>query len=303
VYADWLQSRGDPRGELIVRMVNDTDPLAYMKKHKQALYGGLIGRVVPSLSSPPFIWEFGFIHRVELERERKFRPISPVLDSVLAHPSGALVTELQLGSDDLADIRNSLERVVRAGPPLRELEILSGSPIGDLTTVLQTFRDLEVLSVKIRARRGDPDQLDPATLHSIAKHAPASLRRLEIRVGSGRVAFVDLAPLFARTDLVNLTSLAIRDVRFGDQLVDAVIAAPFAAQLTTLDLCVTELDEAATHRLAAGRAKLVALKELAVSHELIAPSVDLGPTTNWRWESADTRLDSMLEARFRPTWE
>lgn len=282
VYADWLQSRGDPRGALIVQMVNGVDPMPYVKKHKKALFGALVARVVPPLDKPPFIWHNGFIKRVELERERKFRPISPVLQTLLAHPSGALLTEAELGSDDLADIRTALDLLVAARAPLRWLEILSGSEIGDLGPALKTFRNLRILVVKVRARNREPHVMAPITLRSIAAHAPPSLRWLSVRVGGGP-SLGDLLPLFER-ELPHLTTLEIIDARFGDPLVDALLAAPFAKQLTKVRLALTELDAGAERRLRDG---LPALAEL---------DLDGG-------ESVDLDLDDMVRARFRPGWE
>lgn len=256
VYADWLQGHGDPRGELIVQMVNGVDPLPHLKKHKKALYGSLVNRIVPAWDKAPMIWRFGFIHRVELEREEKYRPISPVLATVLAHPSGALLVEASLGSEDLADIRNSLDMLVRAAPPLRALEIYSGSAIGDLTPVLTAFRELHTLVVKVRARNGHPDSMSPQTLRSLAAHAPPTLRKLALRVGIGPT-FSDLEPLFRRTDLTALTHLQLRDTHFDGQLDAALKSAPFAAQLEAIDLEATdivdhELDDMAKARFRPG---------------------------------------------------
>jgi uncharacterized protein (TIGR02996 family) len=282
VYADWLQSRGDPRGELIVQMVNGLDPMPLLKKHKKLLYGSLINRIVPPHDKPPFIWRNGFIQRVELEREEKYRPISPVLQALLAHPSSALLVEAQLGSDDLADIRKSLDLLVQAAPPLLLLSLVSGSEIGDLMPALTAFTNLRVLVVKVRARNREPHVMAPVTLRSIAQHAPRSLRLLTVRVGSGPT-LADLAPLFHR-ELPNLTTLKIRDAPFGDPLVDLLLAAPFASQIESLDLAMTELDASAERRL---RDALPALQTLELTGT----------------EPADSQLDGMVRARFRPGWE
>jgi hypothetical protein len=188
--------------------------------------------------------------------------------------------------------------IVRAGPPLRMLEIASASEVGDLSDVLRAFRDLSILSVKIRARDGKPRSLASSTLRSIAAHAPPSLRRLDLRIGTG-AAFSDLAPLFRRTDLTKLEYLTVRDARFGEQLVDAVLGAPFAQQLATLDLALTELDASAAERLAAGRPP--ALTALFLSESVVAGS-SLQYMNIW-FEPIDHDLDEMLKVRFRPTWE
>jgi len=103
VYADWLQHRGDPRGELIALQLAREAELArgakgpskllaaigkHVARHAATLLGGLAA-LVPDLhdvAAPPFVWRFGFIHRVVLERHGA-GDLGAIAREVLGHPS------------------------------------------------------------------------------------------------------------------------------------------------------------------------------------------------------------------------
>jgi uncharacterized protein (TIGR02996 family) len=70
VYADWLQQRGDPRGELIVLQHRGQDDAArgLLQRHAEHFYGGLSAR--PSLLD--VTWHLGFFRacRFSLDDDR-----------------------------------------------------------------------------------------------------------------------------------------------------------------------------------------------------------------------------------------
>ena len=309
VYADWLQAKGDPRGELIVQMNSGVDVKEYVKAHKRSLFGPLAGRVTPPLDQPPMIWKLGFIHRIELERERHGKDIAPLVTSILDHASGAVVAEAILRSDDEADLSAAIGALVRAAPPLRIVEIASKLPMGDFSELLTTFDKLTRLSIKIRSRRRECPGISPRSLQSIARTAPSSLERLEIRCGTGDATFADIAPLFARTDLARLTHLRIRDARFGDALVDAALAAPFASQLAVLDFGMCDLSLDAVKRLVAAKDRFPALVELWVSRGNMVPAAHaLLPqfakhVVELSREPVDVTLEEISKARYSRGWE
>ncbi len=319
VYADWLQARGDPRGELIALQISELTEqrdveaaiTALVKRHRASLYGALAaGRTMPKHREPPLIWRFGFIHRVELEREAKGRPIAPILEAVLQHPSGRLVTELVLRSDDPGDLRAALAVLVRLVPPaLRVLELASRAAIGDLAAVLATASRLERLSVKVRSRRRVSPGLDRDAGRSVANHVPSSVSRLELRCGTGGVELEDLGPLFVRADLTSLTHLRIRDARFADALVPALLAAPFARQLVVLDLGMCELTDATARLLVAHVPELPALVELWLTRgrmsklalDLLTAAVP--HVVDLAREPIDATLEQINRARYGSVWE
>ena len=80
VYADWLQSHGDPRGELItlqhaMRARNDIEEFARFRKHEEVLRNqhavGWLGEVVAgSLHRTYFEWRMGFVDAARLDAPR-----------------------------------------------------------------------------------------------------------------------------------------------------------------------------------------------------------------------------------------
>ncbi len=308
VYADWLQAQGDPRGELIVRMSHGAEVHELVKTHKRHLFGSLAPRILPPLNEPPLIWRLGFIHRIELERERRGKDIAPQLEMILTHPSGALVVEAVLRSDDLADLRATLAILVRVAPPLRVLEIASATEIGDLGEVLEAFPKLKRLSVKMRSRRQQAPGVAPSTLRSVAAGVPATVERLELRIGAGEATAADLAPLFAR-ELPRLTHLRLRDAPFADELVGAVLAAPFVGQLAVLDFGLGALSLEAARELAGGKEQLRSLVELWVSHDRVPIAAMPGlarlakNVVELSREPVDVGLAELAKKRYARSWE
>ncbi|HET9990635.1 MAG TPA: hypothetical protein VFQ65_19030, partial [Kofleriaceae bacterium] len=82
-------------------------------------------------------------------------------------------------------------------------------------------------------------------------------------------ALEDIAPLFARTDLPRLESLALRNCEYADELCLALVRAPLFAQIRRLDLSLGCLTSVGVAALAGhGLGKLTALD---VSANYLAP--------------------------------
>src|SRR5262249_7183591 len=117
VYADWLQSRGDPRGELIMmqhamRAAGNTTGFAKYKAHEEQLRAkherAWLGEVVVEAASHRqcyFTWAMGFVDSATLHNGRGPYYASPVdgdpslaqlLAALLASPCGWLVRNLTL---------------------------------------------------------------------------------------------------------------------------------------------------------------------------------------------------------------
>src|SRR5262245_56532825 len=95
VYGDWLQRRGDLRGEWIALSLaadaqRSTNPRRrppaqialgkFLTKHARTLLGPMakLVRDLTDLTAPPFIWRSGYIARAELGPAAD-RPILPVV--------------------------------------------------------------------------------------------------------------------------------------------------------------------------------------------------------------------------------
>ncbi|MFT3697069.1 MAG: TIGR02996 domain-containing protein [Kofleriaceae bacterium] len=105
VYADWLQSQGDPRGDLIALSLAGDDAAAggLMIKKGSALLGPLVDhqRSYDDENTENFTWRWGFIDRARLSFDENMSnkrvDLKQVLSDLLDHPSGHLVRELVFG--------------------------------------------------------------------------------------------------------------------------------------------------------------------------------------------------------------
>jgi uncharacterized protein (TIGR02996 family) len=160
VYADWLQSQGDPRGQL---MALQLAPEPHSQEHARA-----IGREIaahPAYYYGPlavhrkhavFRWQFGFIHDVNLGHIESGEPAG-VLEQVLKHPSGRFLVDLTIRPrnvepEDAQPIIDALERL--APPTLRSIHMYA-KPGVDLRRLWSALPRLRVLSlVQSRCRIG-----------------------------------------------------------------------------------------------------------------------------------------------------
>ncbi len=99
VYGDWLQTRNDPRGELIaLQAAQSRDPddkkLAQRAtKHLQAHSDVLIGALGNHGKKLRLVWRWGFLRGAELELDRAALP--GVLRALVRHPSSRFLTWLR----------------------------------------------------------------------------------------------------------------------------------------------------------------------------------------------------------------
>ena len=108
VYADWLQSRGDPRGELItlqhaMRAAGNTEGFAKFRVHEEVLrerhaIEWLGERVVAAGARARFVWAMGFVDSAVLydTRDPDQLVLPDLVAALLASTSGWLVRTLTL---------------------------------------------------------------------------------------------------------------------------------------------------------------------------------------------------------------
>lgn len=309
VYADLLQRRGDPRGELIVlALAADTEraanpkargpkQLAYTKhfvKHAPTLLGRLARHVddVRIPDAPPLIWRGGFIDRIQLASSPK-RDVGAIVQEVLAHPSGRFVRSLALRIDHDSEARAVLGAIETHRPPLRELELFAKAPLTGLSRIWPLVPRLEVLSLTAHSfDLGTPGAgelalptarrvrlfglvLSPDNLAAIVAAPWPVLERLELRLGGALVGrsldFEDLEPLLQRRDLPRLTHLKIRKAVFAGAILRTLATAPLGAQLEVIDLAHGALNPRDTIVVAEHRAHFANLRELWVPTRYLSP--------------------------------
>jgi uncharacterized protein (TIGR02996 family) len=135
VYADWLQSKGDPRGELMALALagKTAEADAFIAKNAATFLGGLAEhqKTYDGEDAQVFTWKYGFIHGARLSHNHyatKFAgKLADVLQMLLAHPSGRFLEELTLtfnndpNEDNLQSLIDVLAEVQR--PTLRKLHL------------------------------------------------------------------------------------------------------------------------------------------------------------------------------------
>jgi hypothetical protein len=154
VFADWLQSRGDPWGELIVMMCNDLRLESYsvVAKHQQQLctHDPLVG----------IAWHRGFVSTIAFSDSHGTDWLAGELAQLFAQPVTALCTELsfagtQLGDDDvraLMRVKPHLDRIDRSGRLDLEGNWFTGPTVRALAHAFPRAR--------LGNQRADPDERD-----------------------------------------------------------------------------------------------------------------------------------------------
>jgi uncharacterized protein (TIGR02996 family) len=188
VYADWLQTQGDPRGELVTvqhGLQGKSGAAATKLKKAQTKLLADHGvhfvppRLAQMLAKPlpkekwrkwhvetsfcKIAWRCGFIHDATLACEMDEDPhkLEELVDELLAHPSARALQELRIGSLGIADqfnYRKVVAALVGAGSPsLRSLDLadfpgedceISWSELGDVSKLYKAFPRLERLRLR-----------------------------------------------------------------------------------------------------------------------------------------------------------
>lgn len=165
VYADWLQSQGDVRGELInVQCGLAADPAsdslldaqtALFKRFGRELLGGLDRHRtinLPLRNLKGLSWRYGFLRAARLRRISA-TPLSKIVQTLLSHPSARFLQHLVLGTAsfgrDVQTHRESLLQLARAPRTLRSLALGDGC-------VAELEDSLESLQVERLVLEGNP---------------------------------------------------------------------------------------------------------------------------------------------------
>jgi uncharacterized protein (TIGR02996 family) len=328
VYADWLQERADPLGELIALGIaaagGADDAVArferHLKLHEARFLGGL-ARHLPNRVA--LRWRHGLVQAIdellelapprwaELLRLRVCdvieaitirRPCPADLDAALAaHAADSLrVLTLEGHSGRLP------ERLLRR--ELRSLTVAGGRLVLGPDALPASIERVELRVYEAAVEGGAPPRLAVRELHVVltapiaAFLAGVQLPRLERLT---LVADAQLAPrlpaLLASLELPALTHLAIRDGALDERTFGELAKLPLAARLSSLALTNLELTDEALRAMARVRGAFSALAELDVSsNELsrdgIAAARDLAPSVISRRQ---LRPGSAMERRVR----
>lgn len=169
VYADWLQSQGDPRGELIAiqhgifqkpefRKWQELTRLEaqLLEKHAAALFGPFADQEMQQ--SVKFTWQLGFMKSVRLATSYDAEhDVADLLAQLLDHPSARFLQEITVGlasTDGENEYQSVIDLLVKKAKPatLRSLFLgdfeypdeteMSWSHIGNASKLWSTFPGL-----------------------------------------------------------------------------------------------------------------------------------------------------------------
>jgi uncharacterized protein (TIGR02996 family) len=297
VYADWLLSRGDPRGDLITlhhALDGQRDPnrvKALREAEKQLLSRHSARLVPPELRGQVehrATWQNGFIRTLFLQLRGNLSD-ADLLRQVLSHPSLRCLTELQLGfwSTGHEPVLAALSQL--APPALRTLQLGRdgyGAVAGASLTALEALPRLERLvlhegfswdrpahrrlkRLELAAgstilwdglRRGR--QSEPA-LQTLAELDGARLPALRALRVTGLNALGSLSRALGSPEFPALSELELDRCADLDGLCAALAASPLLAKLATLQLSDSMTPEGA--RLLAAAGDGLSLERLDVS--------------------------------------
>ena len=306
VYADWLQTHGNPLGNLIV--------LHHARKLKKA--NALAATLdIPDPELATVGWRFGMWEWLHLENGRDwmdaaFDPL-PLAQRLFASPMCAALEELRIGilrwdhnDEDVPTVLGeAANHAWAADLPKLHLGAVDGNidmahhvigTVGKLIT--KTFPNLILLKLhsgdQSWRRKGTFEIAGLALPHLtdlvietcswskkrmkdlVAATLP-NLERLELWFGSAdygaNCTVRDLAPLLDGTVFPRLRTLGLRNAEFANALAEALPAAAIAPRIESLDLSMgTMTDEGAT-ALAAGAKRFKKLKVLSVDDNFLTP--------------------------------
>jgi uncharacterized protein (TIGR02996 family) len=290
VFADWLQSQGDPRGNVMAIAIaaeaagDDKTFAKELKKNIHDLLGPLARYTTPerfAREGDPevFAWRFGVIHGAYLHADRQ-KPIDRALDQILRHASGRFLVELTLVQNER--IQEAIDLLVQRAPAsLRGLRLwqVSNAKLGELWAALPRLRRLSLTGHALALGRIELPELERFEL--VDSQMPAAsarglvsapfpvLEQLRLDFGSGYTtgdaSIDDIFELLARRDLPKLHQLALVRTRYIRELVIELTQSPLAAQLEQLDLSHNQMVDANALELARRRANFPRLASLDVT--------------------------------------
>jgi uncharacterized protein (TIGR02996 family) len=312
VYADWLQERSDPLGELIALGVASAhgagDVAARFERHLKLHEARFLGGLARQLADRVVLrWRYGMVHAIDelaedlppqmwrqllrlrvcelLQSITLRRPCVPELDAAIAAGAAESLRALTMESCSGRLPEQLLRR------ELRSLTVGSGRIVIGPDTFPASLEHLE-LRVSEAALAGElraPLRLDLRELRVVltpqiaAFLAGLQLPRLErLTLGLGAAAEVNVPELLQVLGLPALTHLGIRDGRLDPRAFGELARLPLAARLSSLALTSLELTDEVMRELARARGTFESLTELDVgynelSRDGLAAARDLAP--------------------------
>ncbi|MFT3695841.1 MAG: hypothetical protein QM831_22080 [Kofleriaceae bacterium] len=261
VYADWLESKGMARGELIHLMLRNEGHRTsagyeaieeFIEEHADELLGEVPDEEVATLE-----WRRGFIDALTLDSDEDF---DSALERILCHPSARRLRSLTVGmnGESAAEQSSFVNTLIKWHPDhLRTLFIgsfdgeISWYQVGDVSAIWQGLPSLREVTIRggafelgeiqapaLESLTLQTGGLTSANVASVADAAWPNLKYLDLYFGEHSYGDTELDDV--RTLLENkfpaLRHLGIANCPFVDQAVGLIAESPLAAQLEELNV-------------------------------------------------------------------
>jgi uncharacterized protein (TIGR02996 family) len=306
VYADWLQARGNPRGELIVvqhqRLVADAPELEARERELLARLA-----VVPAGAEGRELsvtWRLGFMRAVRVGRDSwdSKVEVGPTLRHLLTQAAAREVerltiglcgepgdTSLQEAVDVLTDLAPASLRELFLGDfEYPDLSDISGVSVGDLDGLGRALPRLERLRLRggsaelgrldfpnLREFTFETGGLSAESITAITRARWPALERLELWFGDenyGAEGDLDsLQPLLDATGLPALRHLGLVNSGFIGAHLEALARSTVLPQLRSLDLSRGTLDDVSAETLRRFADRFRHLEHLDVTRSYLTP--------------------------------
>jgi uncharacterized protein (TIGR02996 family) len=299
VYADWLQGKGDPLGELIVmQQQNSPAAKALLKKHKETFLGPLANFGDEKYGKGVKLeWQFGFIKHAEIRwdsfSEGDDDPTGDLV-AVLELPTARFLQSLRLGpcaAEDEMSFQALIDAFEETKKPatLRELYLgnvgdwdISSTYTGNFGSIAPLFPKLEKLTLhaggidlgknvslpELTSLAIETGGLSKDDIKEILSLKAPKLERLEIWFGnkhygaSGGVK--DIMPIIDGSAFPKLKHLGIMNCEWVGEASRALVGSKMLKQLESLDLSMGCLSDADIDAMVARKESFAHLKLLNV---------------------------------------
>ncbi|MDX2010370.1 MAG: hypothetical protein SFW67_09280 [Myxococcaceae bacterium] len=269
VYGDWLESRGDVRGELAALFLGGKTEagLKLLERQREVLLGAVAHHLPHEVGD--FTFRHGFLTRARLRRLRsRETDLAALTRAFLERPFARFVTGLRFGlsSHEADNDWSTTLRVVVESLQARQLTSLAfddfgpeeadlaSTPFGDLSRLWKGLPALEHL--RLRSGAGgelgriehprlktfirESGGLSASELSAIVGARWPSLEHLELWTGStslgAEVPAEALRPLIEGSGTPRLTHLGLVDCERSHEILPMLLGSPLLPRLRSLDL-------------------------------------------------------------------
>ncbi|MEO8698673.1 MAG: TIGR02996 domain-containing protein [Kofleriaceae bacterium] len=330
VYADVLQSQGDPLGELIVLQHQGRSTDLVESKGMLGTFAGFVERDSGRRKQRKFAltWQYGFIRTAHIGWEsRGSREDSAAeLRAFLELPVARFLQELVLGpapASDFMGFGHLLDVIAELGKPLALRKLVVGD-IGhwDISSTaaglfapavaaLPYLRSLvahagdislgHLVHTELRELAIQTGGIGTDVLEQLCRSELPKLERLELWFGTpnygGTTEVGDIAPILDG-HFPNLTHLGLMNAVFTDAIAASLATSKILPRLKTLDLSMGTLSDAGVRAMVETRGAFAHLEHLELDDNALDETKVLAATLAKQVHVGDTHEPDRVEGDF-----